>query len=168
MEQHNWGKSLRVNSLEDLPSRLNSDSPPSIAHIEQRRRSSRRIGFVFPFPREPLMVKHLLGRRSRSYPDNVSAGSQRRKELRRIRQIFIPDLVLRLHNLLISQRHHFPLLLQYALDLTKIVAAEEFHVYEEFFGRDDNPYRLIAYLERIREAGLGALEGGSGSAFVNF
>jgi len=96
----------------------------------------------------------------------VILGSQRRKELRRIRQIFIPDLVHRLHNLLISQRHHFPQLLQQALDLTKIVAAEHNHVYEDFFGRDENPYRLIAYLERVREASLLVLEGGSGSAFV--
>ncbi len=96
----------------------------------------------------------------------TSAGSQRRKELRRIRQIFIPDLILRLHNLLMSQRHHFPALLQQALDLTKIVAAEENHVYEEFLGRDENPYRLIAYLERMREASLAALEGGSGNAFL--
>lgn len=94
------------------------------------------------------------------------SGSQRRKELQRIRQIFIPDLILRLHNLLLSHRVHFPVLLQQALDLTKIVAAEEFHVYQEFLGRDDNPYRLIAYLERVREASLAALEGGSGSAFI--
>jgi len=65
-----------------------------------------------------------------------------------------------------SQRHHFAHLLQQALDLTKIVAAEDNHVYEEFFGSDENPYKLVAYLERIREAGLAALEGGSGSAFI--
>ena len=65
-----------------------------------------------------------------------------------------------------AQRHLFPALLQQALDLTKLVAAEENHVYEEFFGRDENPYRLVAYLERVREASLAALEGGSGNAFV--
>jgi nuclear pore complex protein Nup107 len=87
------------------------------------------------------------------------------KELARIRQIFIPDLVLRLHTLVMSQRHLFPQLLQSALDLTKVVADEDNHVYPEFLSWDGEPYRLVAYLERVKEASLGALESGSGSAF---
>jgi nuclear pore complex protein Nup107 len=71
---------------------------------------------------------------------------------------------------LFIHRSTFPGLLQQALDLTKIVADEEYHCYEEFFGRgggvDDNPFRLVAYLEKVREAGMAALEGGSGSAFT--
>jgi nuclear pore complex protein Nup107 len=93
-------------------------------------------------------------------------GIQRTKELGRIRQIFIPDLVLRLHTLLMSQRHLSPSLLQSALDLTKVVATEENHVYSEFFTWSGEPYRLVAYLDRVREASLAALESGSGSAFV--
>lgn len=74
---------------------------------------------------------------------------------------------MRLHTLLMSQRQLFPHLLQQALDLSTIVAAEKYHVYEDFFGWDEgNPYRLIAYLERVREAGLASLQSGSGSAFV--
>jgi nuclear pore complex protein Nup107 len=91
-------------------------------------------------------------------------GTQRTKELGRIRQI--PDLVLRLHTLLMSQRHLSPSLLQSALDLTKVVATEENHVYSEFFTWSGEPYRLVAYLDRVREASLAALESGSGSAFV--
>jgi nuclear pore complex protein Nup107 len=101
--------------------------------------------------------------------NNLIAAPQRRKELRRIRQTFIPDLVLRLHTLLFTHRKSYPHLLQQALDLTKIVADEDNHCYEEFFGRGgegDDPFRLIAYLERVREAGMAALEAGSGSAFV--
>jgi hypothetical protein len=56
-------------------------------------------------------------------------------------------------------------LLQQALNLTKLVAREELHVYEEFFGVDDRPYRLVAYLERVREASMASL-GGGGTAFV--
>ncbi len=56
-------------------------------------------------------------------------------------------------------------LLQQALDLTKIVTAEDNHVYEEFFGRDDKPYRLLSYLDKIREASLAALKEGSGHPF---
>ena len=65
-----------------------------------------------------------------------------------------------------SQRHNFPVLLQQALDLTKIVAAEENHVYEAFLTREDHPYRLIAYLDRVRESSLAALEGGSDDPFL--
>jgi nuclear pore complex protein Nup107 len=97
-----------------------------------------------------------------------SRGTNRRKELRRIRQIFVPDLVLRLHHRLVDNRIHLPdaRLLQRALDLTKLVAAEEYHVYEEFLGRDDRPYRLVAYLDQVREASLAALADGGASPFV--
>lgn len=89
--------------------------------------------------------------------DLETSSSSRSSELARIRQVFIPDLVMRLHNLLMSNRHIHPPFLQHALDLTKIVADEDYHVYEEFFGKGDNPYRLVAYLERIRECSIEAL-----------
>lgn len=95
----------------------------------------------------------------------LTPGSQRKKELRRIRQIFVPDLVMRLHKRLVDDRHRFPQLLQEALDLTKIVASEEYHVYEEFLGRDNRPYRLYSYLDHVREASMFALEGGSTDPF---
>lgn len=95
----------------------------------------------------------------------VTSGSQRRKELARIRQIFVPDLVLRLHNRLVDNRELFPALLQRALDMTKLVAAEDYHVYEEFLGSDDKPYRLVAYLDRVREASMAALQSGSPDPF---
>ena len=95
-------------------------------------------------------------------------GITRRRELRRIRQIFVPDLVLRLHRQLVDNKNYLPdaRLLQRALDLTKLVAAEQYHVYEEFLGRDDKPYRLVAYLESVREASLAALADGSSNPFV--
>ncbi|ORX40632.1 nuclear pore protein 84/107 [Kockovaella imperatae] len=98
---------------------------------------------------------------------DLRAEQQRMKELERIRQIFVPDLTVRLHDLLVAHKAHQPILLQRALDLSKVVAAEEYHVYQEFFGRSGgDPYRLSAYLERIREASLEALKSGSGAAFV--
>ena len=90
---------------------------------------------------------------------------RRAAELRRIRQIFIPDLTLALHDVLMAHYSNYSAFLQRALNLSKVVAAQEHHVYEEFFGRSGNPYRLIGYLEKIREASLAVLEGRSGSAF---
>lgn len=93
-------------------------------------------------------------------------ATQRTKELRRIRQIFIPDLVLRLHTLLISHSQFFPDLVQTALELTKTVAREDNHVYEEFLGGGaggDGVGKLGVYLERVREAGMMAIQmGGTG------
>ena len=98
-------------------------------------------------------------------PPHPLLDEKRSAELRRIRQIFVPDLTLALHNLLMSHHRTHPPFLQRALNLSMVVAAQENHVYEEFFGRNGGPYRLIGYLDKIREASLAALEGGSGSAF---
>ena len=73
---------------------------------------------------------------------------------------------MRLHDLLVTHKSHHPIFLQRALDLSKVVASEEYHVYEEFFGRAGDPYRLEAYLSNVREASLAALQSGSGSTFV--
>jgi nuclear pore complex protein Nup107 len=89
----------------------------------------------------------------------------RRAELARIRQIFIPDLVFRLHALLANHHAHAPSLLQQALNLVKIVADEGNHVYAEFFGRGSDPYRLTAYLDKVRSASLLALQA-SGTPFA--
>lgn len=78
--------------------------------------------------------------------------------MRRIRQIFIPDLVMRLHGLLMTHRPAFPVLLQKSLDLTKTVASEEYGVYAEFLGLENDTGRLVAYLEKVREASLISLE----------
>lgn len=52
------------------------------------------------------------------------------------------------------------------MDLTKVVAKEDNHVYEEFFSGDvgGGGGRLVVYLERIREVGMLGLKSG-GSAF---
>ena len=97
-------------------------------------------------------------------PTTLPADTSRRAELARIRQIFVPDLILRLHAVLTTHHAFSPNLLQRALDLTKIVADEENRVYAEFFGRGSNPYRLVAYLDKVREAALLSLKTG-GTAF---
>lgn len=86
------------------------------------------------------------------------SGAQRKRELRRIRQIFIPDLIMRLHSLLLTHHQAFPVLLSKALDLTKTVASEDYGVYAEFLGQDNDTSRLASYLDKIREASLLSLE----------
>lgn len=92
-------------------------------------------------------------------------GTQRHKELKRIRQIFVPDLVMRMHERLTSNHTRFPRLLQAALDMCTLVAAQEHHVYEEFIGRDADASRLVNYLDHVREASMAALAAGSSDPF---
>lgn len=68
-----------------------------------------------------------------------------------------------LHNLLLSLQSADPDLLEKALNLTKIVASEEHGVYVEFLGHKDDTYRLVAYLDKIREASSVSLERGGGA-----
>jgi nuclear pore complex protein Nup107 len=67
---------------------------------------------------------------------------------------------MRLHTLLMTHQSAIPELLEKALDLTKIVASEEHGVYAEFLGHEDDTYRLVAYLDKIRQASLVSLERG--------
>lgn len=110
---------------------------------------------------QDLLTSHWL-----DYPSDRSAYStQRRKELKRIRQIFIPDLVMRVHERLMAYHTRFPQLLQAALDLCSLVADEKHKVYSEFIGRDQDTYRLTNYLDHVREASMAALAGGSADPF---
>lgn len=86
-------------------------------------------------------------------------GDRRRRDLIRIRQIYIPELVLRLHSLLVSARHipHHAYLKR-ALELANIVADSRYRTYEDFVDQDSR--RLGDYLVAVRGAILDGLEGG--------
>lgn len=146
LEHHNWRKSLRT-------------------AIDRTHRATVELltsdWLRFPLP-PPLDDSGGM------YADGSPAPHDARGlELARIRQIFVPDLVLRLHGLLVAHRSYFPDLLQLALDMTRTVAAEENHVYEEFLDmHGEGAARLAVYLERVREASLLILEGGSLDPFV--
>jgi nuclear pore complex protein Nup107 len=57
-----------------------------------------------------------------------------------------------------THQSSFPTLLEKALNLTKVVASEDYGVYAEFLGHEDDTYRLAVYLDKIREASLVSLE----------
>lgn len=108
-------------------------------------------------------------------------GDQRRRELIRIRQIYIPELIIRLHFLLFTSRHRIPefvfLLfipilsnlpiirnLKHTLELVNIVADSRYKLYEDFVNEDGR--RLGDYLGAVRQAILGGLEGGGSDPFA--
>lgn len=103
---------------------------------------------------------------------------ERQTQLKLIRHIFIPHLVLRLHNTLIEQSVLFPYFLQRALELASIVADGRYRVYEGFLplatiaggaemvgGGEKGVSRLEVYMDKIREVALEVLKSGNGNAF---
>ena len=142
MEQHTWRKNL-VSAIDRV-----ENATISLLTTEWLR-------FAIP-PSEACAFPRLPDSCSQIYI--LTPAAAREAELARIRQIFIPDLIFRLHALLTSPSVVSPALLQRALDLSKTVASEQYHVYQEFFGTGSNPNRLVSYLDKIREASLQSLK----------
>jgi nuclear pore complex protein Nup107 len=92
-----------------------------------------------------------------------TATDRRGRELARIRQIFIPELILRLHGLLVSSRIHIPDNVRNALLLANVVADSRYMLFTEFAG--ENGRRLREYLAAVRTAVLAGLEHGGSDPF---
>ncbi|KAL1742723.1 nuclear pore protein 84/107 [Schizophyllum fasciatum] len=90
-------------------------------------------------------------------------GDVRRRELVRIRQIYIPELVTRIHTLMLSSRQHIAGNLKRALTLTNIVADSRYKVFEDFVNEDNR--RLGDYLAMVRDAAIAGLENGGSDPF---
>ncbi|UZJ51384.1 hypothetical protein CBS101457_000704 [Exobasidium rhododendri] len=81
---------------------------------------------------------------------------RRRMELSKIRQMYIPELVLRLHFMLYEVRDVLPQYLTNAILLPDLIADESHKLYLDFVTHDQN--RLQEYLGFVRLAHLAALE----------
>ncbi|THH10924.1 hypothetical protein EW145_g992 [Phellinidium pouzarii] len=88
---------------------------------------------------------------------------QRHITLVRIRRIYIPELIIRLHALLVGSGDRLPENLKHALNLANIVADSRYGLYEDFL--DDDATRLHDYLRAVRQAVLKGLEGGGSDPF---
>ena len=112
---------------------------------------------------------------------------RRRRELIRIRQIYVPELIIRLHSLLFTSRQWIPEYvpssftsslssstfqthhklptrnLKCALELANIVADSRYKLYEDFV--NENGRKLGDYLGAVRQAVLGGLESGGSDPF---
>ncbi|KAF8884657.1 nuclear pore protein 84/107 [Infundibulicybe gibba] len=93
----------------------------------------------------------------------IGGGDRRRRELIRIRQMYVPELIIRLHVLLFTSRHRIPENLPRALDLANVVADSRYKLYEDFVNEEGR--RLSDYLGAVRQAILGGLEGGGSDPF---
>ncbi|TBU27484.1 107-domain-containing protein [Dichomitus squalens] len=90
----------------------------------------------------------------------VHNGDRRRRDLSRIRQIYIPELIIRLHSILVGSRSRIPENIKHALSLVNIVADSRYRLHEDFSKQDGR--RLGDSLGAVRQAVLAGLEcGGS-------
>ncbi|EGO23158.1 hypothetical protein SERLADRAFT_450816 [Serpula lacrymans var. lacrymans S7.9] len=92
-----------------------------------------------------------------------NTGDRRQHELTRIRQIYVPELIIRLHMMLFSSRDHVPGNLKSALQLASIVADARYKLYDDFAAQDGR--KLSDYLGAVRQAILVGLEGGGSDPF---
>ncbi|KAI0668046.1 nuclear pore protein 84/107 [Trametes maxima] len=95
--------------------------------------------------------------------DARGPGAKRHRDLVRIRQIYVPELILRLHAILVSSRSRIPENLKHALALVNIVADSRYRLYDDFSGQVGR--RLGDYLGAVRQAILASLEGGGSDPF---
>ncbi|KAG1769091.1 nuclear pore protein 84/107 [Suillus placidus] len=94
-------------------------------------------------------------------PDET--GDRHSYELTRVRQIYVPELILRLHVMLYASREYVPENLKRALELANIVADSRYKLYDDFLHLDGR--RLGEYLDAVRRATIAGLEGGGSDPF---
>ncbi|KAF6745641.1 nuclear pore complex protein [Ephemerocybe angulata] len=94
----------------------------------------------------------------------VKLADRRTRELLRIRQLYIPEIIFRLHFILINSRQWIPENLKRALKLADIVADSRYKLYDDFV-KPDGPERLGKYLRAVKEAFVAGLEKGGSDPF---
>ncbi|KAI1789328.1 nuclear pore protein 84/107 [Ganoderma leucocontextum] len=94
---------------------------------------------------------------------DVPNGDRRRRDLIRIRQTYIPELIIRLHSILVGSRSRIPENIKYTLSLVNVVADSRYRLYDDFSSQDGR--RLGDYLGAVRQAVLAGLEGGGSDPF---
>ncbi|EJD49593.1 hypothetical protein AURDEDRAFT_161152 [Auricularia subglabra TFB-10046 SS5] len=86
------------------------------------------------------------------YP--CARSNKRREELNMVRQIYIPELVIRLHAVLMNSRHLIPRNIRAALELANVVADSRHGLADEFFGSATDRNKLPDYLAAVRAAAI--------------
>lgn len=91
------------------------------------------------------------------------AADRRKRDLIRIRQIYIPELIIRLHFALVESRQWMPENLRRAMELVNIVADARHRLYDDFMTGKGR--RLGEYLGAVRQAFVAGLEKGGSDPF---
>jgi len=86
---------------------------------------------------------------------------ERPRQVRRLRQLYIPELVMRLHNVLYQAKDDIAEALQWTFDLANIVADGRHKLAETFLTTDQESNKLITYLAGMRDVGMSVLQHGA-------
>ncbi|KAJ8474879.1 hypothetical protein ONZ45_g15800 [Pleurotus djamor] len=92
---------------------------------------------------------------------DVAVADRRRRELVRIRQVYIPELIIRLHHALFSSRHKLPQNLKLVFKLATVVADSRYKLYEDFVGDGGRPLNFdylqhpVSEVEQLQSSTLG-------------
>ncbi|TEB19903.1 hypothetical protein FA13DRAFT_1820574 [Coprinellus micaceus] len=95
---------------------------------------------------------------------------RRKRDLIRIRQIYIPEITIRLHFALVDSRQWIPENLRRAMELVNIVADSRYRLYDDFISGtgvagNNGRRRLGEYLGAVRQAFVAGLEKGGSDPF---
>ncbi len=148
--------------------------------IANLRGKTHRFGFQSSINQAKFHIVKLLTSEWLVSESDPSNADQRTKDLIRIRQIYIPELIIRLHYLLFNSRQLFPEYvlsflplspakpflirnMKQTLELVNIVADSRYKLYSDFANEDGR--RLGDYLAAVRQGVLGGLEGGGSDPF---
>ncbi|KZT51988.1 nuclear pore protein 84/107 [Calocera cornea HHB12733] len=90
---------------------------------------------------------------------------ERPRQVRRLRQLYIPELVMRLHRVLYQARDEVSEALRWTFDLSNTVADGRYELAETFLTGDHESNKLIGYLAGMRDVGMNVLQRGATDPF---
>ncbi|EJU04993.1 nuclear pore protein 84/107 [Dacryopinax primogenitus] len=90
---------------------------------------------------------------------------ERPRQVKRLRQLYIPELVMRLHRVLYNAKDEAADALKWTFDLANIVADGRYALAETFLTNEHESNKLIVYLEGMRDVGMTVLQHGATDPF---
>ncbi|KAH9475030.1 Nucleoporin nup107 [Psilocybe cubensis] len=102
-----------------------------------------------------LLTTEWLVTEDDEYDSGTEAKERRHRDLIRIRHIFVPELIIKLHYALFYSRKYIPENLKRALELANVVADSRYNLFEDFV---EGGKTIGDYLGAVRQAILAGLE----------
>jgi len=101
----------------------------------------------------------------KALPDDP-ALPERPRQIERLRKLYIPELVMRLHDALYQAKDEVSEALQWTYDLANIVADGRYGLADEFLTAYRESNKLKTYLNEVRKVGLTVLKRGGTDPFA--
>ncbi|KZS95164.1 hypothetical protein SISNIDRAFT_484035 [Sistotremastrum niveocremeum HHB9708] len=142
-------------------------SVQQVAHSSEARDPDQRYLKDYSAKIEDLKDKTLELLQQDWLQPSYDEDAARDHDLRRIRKMYIPELILRLHRALFDSRKHIPKNHKRVFDLVNIVADQRYNLTLEFSRTGSGqPNKLKAYLAEVEKAVVAGLEKGGSDPFL--